>query len=122
MKKKKTTHKYFSLTCPVCSVSSLLIRYIKKNLKSRHVLTFPPSFVHRHTCRVRADAGIHSHVIGQVVFIKSVSLKAVRRCIKVVASDPTYEAFCLQRINGDEESSTYVTVTGLFYTAPPCLP
>lgn len=39
----------------------------------------------------------HSHVIGQVVFIKSVSLKAMRRCIKVVTSNATYEAFCLHK-------------------------
>lgn len=39
----------------------------------------------------------NSHVIGQVVFIQSVGLKAVRRCIKVVTSDATYKAFSLHR-------------------------
>lgn len=34
--KKKKKKFYFLLTWPVCSVSSLLMRYIKKNLKQAH--------------------------------------------------------------------------------------
>lgn len=37
-----------------------------------------------------------SHVVGQVVFIQSVGLKAVWSRIKVVTSNATYETFCLR--------------------------
>lgn len=40
---------------------------------------------------------IYLQVIGKVVFIKSVGLKAMRRRVKVVTSDATYEALCLHR-------------------------
>lgn len=39
----------------------------------------------------------HLHVVGQVVLVKRVRLKAVRRCVKVVTPDATYEAFCLEK-------------------------
>lgn len=79
-------------TCPVCSVSSLLIKYIKKNLtEEEHVNLF--TFSHCKTCHQESWS---SHVIGQVVFVQGVGLKAVRRRVKVVASDATYETFSLR--------------------------
>lgn len=38
----------FRLTCPVCSVSSLLIRYIKKNLEKIHMLRHKLSYSTAH--------------------------------------------------------------------------
>lgn len=88
----------FTLTCPVCSVSSLLIRYIKKNLEKDQMLIF--YYVPMYTVNTQThllNMKKYSHVIGEVVFIEGVGLKAVRRCVKVVTSNATYEAFCLHR-------------------------
>lgn len=40
---------------------------------------------------------IYSQVVSKVVFIKSVGLKAMWCCVKIVTSDATYEALCLHR-------------------------
>lgn len=99
----KTVLRLIRLTCPVCSVSSLLIRYIKKNLQRNRMLIFSHLYTHTHMQWTNEE--VHSHIISQVVFIQSVGLKPMWRCIKVVTSNATYEAFCLHKTtkNSDED-------------------
>lgn len=42
---------------------------------------------------------VHSHIIGQVVFIEGVGFKAVWCSIKIVTSNATNKAFCLPKRN-----------------------